>query len=157
MSLLRSPRTGWAVAVLLALTFVLRPRTVTTIKTEFKERVVVRTQYRARLVAQSGTTVTQAPDGTITTTGPVTIEREGNSTSDKADSSRTSTVKRSAMNQWSVGVGALFPPPYLGTSPQWTVLVGRRMLGPVWFDAGVILPAAGSRGLDVLVSMRIEM
>jgi len=149
--LLKQPWAGWVVAVCLAFLWLHSPRTVTVTKTEFKERVVIKTEWKAQISAREGSTTTIAADGTTTISGPVEIRTDVVSTTSKSVDSKTTTATSPApAARWSAGGIAMLPS--LSPRPAYGGTVGYRLLGPVWLEGQVVMREALP---DVGIAVRV--
>lgn len=135
----KRPWFGWVAFAILLFLYTGHPRTVTVTKTVTKTETKVVTQWKTRVQASVGTETKLSPDGTLTFTGPVTVSNEGVSASDTRTATATTTTVKSASADWSVGAGVLIPRPYLTPVLAYEVTGGRRIIGPFWLEAHVVV------------------
>ena len=147
---------GWGAFVILLFVYTGNPRVVTVTKTEIRERVTVKTEWKLKLVAGPSAVTTALPDGTITVTGPASFESVGESVADTSRDIKTTVTTRPADREWGLAVGASLPIARLGETPHPWVAVSRRIIGGFWLDVfatsgeGWRVPMAG-------LALRVEI
>ena len=116
------------------------PQTTTITKTEVQyiDRIVEKKIYITD-TSTTNTTITK-PDGTVEHT---VVQNNVNTNAQTNESTQTiikvaeKTVIKGTQNNYSLGVRGVLTKPYVfDTIPQVEIVVGRRLLGDLWLDAG---------------------
>lgn len=135
----KRPWFGWVAFAVLLFMYTGHPRVVTVTKTVTKTETKVITEWKTKLVAGPGSKTEVLPGGGFSITGPVTINNEGISASDARTTTATTQTNKPASADWSVGAGVLIPRPYLTPIPAYEIMGGRRIVGPFWLEAHIVV------------------